>query len=110
MSDKLKTLSQAIRLGATFRPQCRGTLLDSHGRTCALGAAVEAIKGDVSESHLGESALAERFGLAMRGQERCPVCDEKPVAGSICDVVAHLNDDHEWTREAIADWLEGRGL
>jgi len=24
--------------------------------------------------------------------------------------IAHLNDDHRWTRHAIADWLESIGL
>ena len=22
-------------------------------------------------------------------------------------LITHLNDDHKWTREAIADWVEG---
>lgn len=28
----------------------------------------------------------------------------------IGDLITHLNDDHLWSREAIADWLEEAGL
>lgn len=44
-------------------------------------------------------------------KQTCPVKDcDRPamkMAGSLLyHVIMHLNDDHEWTREAIADWLE----
>ena len=37
----------------------------------------------------------------------CPVsaCDAQ-VATNLSSVIAHLNDGHGWTREAIAAWLE----
>lgn len=50
--DKITKLSQAIRLGATFRPQCHGGLFrpkeTQHGTvlaSCAVGAAIEALYG-----------------------------------------------------------------
>jgi hypothetical protein len=33
----------------------------------------------------------------------CPGCHQP---GSISNVIQHLNDVHEWTREKIADWLD----
>lgn len=35
---------------------------------------------------------------------RCPVCAAGPA--TVVSIMAHLNDDHQWTREAIADWME----
>jgi len=44
----------------------------------------------------------------------CPVddCDggHEDTESSLDDMIVHLNDYHEWTREAIADWLDARGL
>lgn len=38
----------------------------------------------------------------------CPVIVEDTFFGpvSLVNVVMHLNDDHKWTREQIADWLD----
>lgn len=97
--DKLTKLSQAIRLGATFRPQCvraSGTVgkngeLES---TCALGAAMEAIGvSPLDTSILPLDALA-RFKL-------------EPF---VCGAIILRNDLLGWTREQIADWLEQQGL
>lgn len=35
----------------------------------------------------------------------CPACDDT-TGWSLTNTIIHLNDDHEWTRERIADWLE----
>ncbi len=100
MSDKLKSLSDAIRLGATFRPQCRGTtsrrLIDSQIGTCALGAAMEAVFGfnEVASSPNGTlQQLAKRF----------------PNEEAWFDIIVTWNDGSEYlTREQIADRLDER--
>jgi hypothetical protein len=40
-----------------------------------------------------------------RRQDPCPACRE---IGLLTWLIQHLNDDHRWSREQIADWLEGR--
>lgn len=93
MSDKIKTLSQAIRLGATFRPQCKLAFFKD-GASCALGAALEAL-GFASEfANDGATVwLWRRFNIKLNDLNN----------------VARLNDAG-WTREAIASWLEAQGL
>jgi hypothetical protein len=105
MSDKIKTLSAAIRLGATFRPQCYGSMFE-HGKSCALGAAAEALGIPTHSSREFIDGIRPRFG------EPIPVTC--PMGGCSFhwnheEVAVHLNDDHMWTREQIADWLEGQG-
>lgn len=36
----------------------------------------------------------------------CPSRDCEGKSGPIRRMIMHLNDDHRWTRESIADWLE----
>ena len=99
MSDKITKLSDAIRLGATFRPQCRRGTTDFDRRTsCALMAAHEAVFHQTPEEFLRGcrtfEPLADRFGLPS----------------GIVNQVALRNDRDGHTREQIADWLEGQGL
>jgi hypothetical protein len=83
-------LSEAIRIGAKLRPQCRETFFQ-HGRSCALGAAVEAITGKASADFQGSW---EKFFNAP---------DE--VFGPIL-----IRNDSGEPRESIAAWLESQGL
>lgn len=34
----------------------------------------------------------------------CPVC--KTASGPLGRIIPHINDNHQWTREQIADWLD----
>lgn len=97
-------LSEAIRLGAMLRPQVRYFFFDRDG-SCALGAACEAIslkEHDVM-FYYGKGIL-EAFPILCARSVACPVCAATDTAFRI--VGCHLNDKHEWTREAIADWVE----
>lgn len=93
-------LSEAIRLGAMLKPQGFG--LGAGGAkaqaTCALGAAYEAahVIGSWPALVLAFPQLTHIEKLA------CPVCGDTQDG-----LIAHINDDHLWTREAIADWIEG---
>lgn len=89
---KLK-LSAAIRIGAKIRPQAFG-MYCSEGRTCALGAALEAINRDPKPLNgSGLIAATEPLGISLE----------------LASQVSRRNDSG-WTREAIADWLEAKGL
>ncbi len=87
-------LSEAIRLGAMLHKQgfhewrTRDAVTSAVVATCALGAAGAAGYFDV---HRVPSWTAD-----------CPACC---MTSSICTILAHINDQHRWTREKIADWV-----
>lgn len=101
MADKLTKLSQAIRLGATFRPQCTGAYFlhqmedPKDIRSCAVGAAFEAVTGRTDIKNTEEvNELYKRFGMA------CMPIHEQIVKAN----------DYGVSRETIACWLESKGL
>ena len=87
-------LSEAILLGSTMAPQGVGGY-ERNGKTCALGAAGQAV--GLHGYEIGSVWLWSREGSVP-----CPVCrhDAWPIS-----VIAHLNDTHTWTRERIAEWV-----
>lgn len=98
-------LSEAIRLGSMLKPQAFGTVFDGKG-TCAVGAAKDA----VGKLHLSfyYVAHAHRWDANQyQWNQQCPVCRGITREGVTCGMIPHLNDDHRWTREQIADWVEG---
>lgn len=92
-------LSEAIRIGATKRPQGFGGVLSQlrDGTSCAMHAAYEAIEGaqhpDVSKA----SDRLSHWGALMFGE-------------TIVEEVIGRNDGGRFTREQIADWLESQGF
>jgi hypothetical protein len=90
-------LSEAIRIGSKIRPQGTGLYFFA-GRSCALGAAYEAVTGNYHESGTGGLPdmvhwMEEHFGLSL----------------SMGGEIAVKNDIDQWPREQIADWLEQQG-
>ncbi len=98
MSDKIKKLSDAIRLGATFKAQARGGYLIDN-RTCALGAAAEAIGMDIAATDNVAAQLRQRFSALLN------FYDNK----SLFEMIVEMNDMGH-SRESIADWLKRQGL
>jgi hypothetical protein len=104
------TLSEAIKLGATLRPQAFGGLFKTpiHSvegiGSCALGAAYEATFGKTQPAARQfdvYAALSDQYPL-LDAPARCAECGlERTVEG----VISHLNDVHFYTREAIAAWV-----
>ncbi len=97
-------LSEAIRAGAKLRPQAFGKGFDGVG-TCAMGAAFEGMGLDPKSLDLEicqpiPEVLRELF--PPKSVRLCPVCGTQKALG----VIVHLNDEHGWTREAIADYVE----
>lgn len=93
-------VANAMRLGAKKHPQAFGTFRQRTGgkvvATCAIGAVLEVLKGQ-RLSEIGYWAL---FKVTM--SRPCP--DLRCEKDSYC--ISHLNDDHRWTREQIADHIE----
>lgn len=102
--DKLTKLSDAIRLGASFRPQCRGRLFLQQGNeihSCAIGAALEAYGVTAHEFLLDPNTLPTMRRLGMLVEGDC--------ASSLFKDIARRNDSGQ-TREEIAEWLSAKGL
>ena len=99
-------LARAILTGAERRPkQSFGAYFDGAGGSCALGAAYEGIY--LLPRNVGEATpqRMDRFFHCLENvSRRCPAGCRKQIP--IGAMIVHLNDDHLWTREQIADWLE----
>ncbi len=94
--------SEAIRLGCLIAPQqaFNHYLSGDGAAACALGAAALGWNTDPVEAQfLIEDVLLPRT-----------VCPEPGCTDGHFGWPAILNDTHRWSRERIADWLEGLGL
>jgi hypothetical protein len=104
-------LSEAMRIGAKLRPQGFGYLFQLNENdqvcSCAIGAAAEGLLGtDPFVLKMGLSDVKEKFPQLG---EHVPNPGREGATQSLKTVIIHLNDEQEWTREEIADWLEGIG-
>jgi hypothetical protein len=109
------TLSEAIRLGSMLRPKAVDFFFID-GRSCAQGAALEAVGcSPVSCSDGGvpyRSRFIDRWPW-VSATASCPVCGG---VAKVRSLIAHLNNtgihselhikNHGWTREQIADWIQ----
>lgn len=93
--------SEAIRLGSMLRPQAFGVGFDGVA-TCANGAAREA----VGKLNCDDYQMRHYFPICETQMEYCPICRDQTMVPNLAGCVAHLNDDHGWTREQIADFVQ----
>jgi hypothetical protein len=102
--DQLE-LAAAIAAGAKRRPsQAFGEYFDDHGGSCALGAAYEGAYSLPEDAHAIRPRLDRIFDCLENVRRRCPVGCQKRLP--LNAIILHLNDDHHWTREQIAEWLK----
>lgn len=96
--QRVLKLSEAIRIGARLRPQCKVRLF-SDGKSCALGAAYEGATGKTC-GYRDYSLVKMQFPqlLSKIGEWRIPLYQE-----------VYTRNDSGQTREQIADWLESIG-
>ena len=104
-------LSKAIREGIKKVPiQCYGAYFGVDPESaCVLGTAVIGALGSRPMTPI-TSALKSCFQRASDSDENliCPA-----GCGAKCFPVTmgyHLNDDHTWSRERIADWYASNGF
>src|SRR5258706_5022984 len=96
------TVKRVLLFNPTFN-EITGIKWEITGRpaaTCALGAIALAFNWLVPGG-----AIPTFHELGNTPAMECPLgCSEdiRPIEGTI----VHLNDDHRWSRECIADWLE----
>lgn len=103
-------LSEAIRLGSLLRGQafCEYMTVLEPVRSCALGAALEAMGVDGLTGSREVQRIWPWTVDVCRYVGNCPVCLELKIQHGwpVLSIITHLNDKHQWTREAIADWVE----
>ena len=98
-------LAQAIREGAQARPdQAFGEYFQGRHASCALGAAYEGMYPLPSDAAgIRPRHLERLFDCLEYTLRSCPKgCKKRLPLGAM---ILHLNDDHQWTREAIAEWV-----
>jgi hypothetical protein len=103
-------LSEAMILGSMLHPQAFGEFIDEDGNACALQAVMDAVS---DEGELSDKKLEETFpilrnipsGNLPRHRVKCPACIF-PNRQSVKNLIMHLNDGHEWTRERIAEHIQ----
>jgi len=98
-------LSEAIRLGSMLKPHVKHSLV-AYGRTCALGAALDAAGAlgiAEDDGDPGPYEAAEAIWPILKSPVRHPAYRE---CADLRKVITSLNDEFDWTREQIADWVE----
>lgn len=105
MAHDEKELAEFIRNGAHQRTeQAFGDYFTGQNASCALGAAYEAMyRLPLKPGH--PTRDLDWFFDCLDSAKSCPVdgCRKRLYLAAI---IVHLNDDHRWTREQIAAWLE----
>jgi hypothetical protein len=101
-------LSDAIRLGVMLKPaQAFYVLYDpATGASCALGAAADAL-GLLDTTRRNAYTVGAKgpdtWRWMQHGSFECPACEGRDDDAQA--LIIHLNNDHRWTRERIADWV-----
>ncbi len=98
-------LARAILDGSHARPdQAFGDYFQGRRASCALGAAYEGIYHlPLEASGIRPKHLERLFDCLEYSLRSCPEgCRKRLFLGAM---ILHLNDDHRWTREAIAHWV-----
>jgi len=102
-----RELAAAISLGVSRRPeQAFGNYFKGSRASCALGAAYEGMYRLPEEAGQILPKRLERLFDCLEGTIRaCPEegCHKRLILAA---VIVHLNDDHQWSREKIAAWVE----
>ena len=76
--------------------------------SCALGAAYEGMyRLPQQAANIRPTKDLEWFFDCLEGSVRkCPGGDGCKKSLSLAAILVHLNDDHKWSREQIASWLD----
>lgn len=100
--------SAAIRDGAKLRPQAFGApeYRPREGTSCVIEAGAHAMRGRFREATTASfyRYLSTAYPYLLSFAD-CPAAECTTYGREVLNLCWHLNDTHEWTREAIADWL-----
>lgn len=101
------TVSDAIRIGAAQGPQLFGRFSDINNASCATGALALGLFGSFYYKKWPDELSETENSCPVCGQQSytCGTQSGTPIRGRF-SILIHLNNDHRWTRERIADWYE----
>ena len=102
--------SEAVRLGCLLAPrQITGTRFDGDDGACATGAMF--LGGGLGRQPITPAHWVRWPALMGRARhpEPCLTWSSPHKLILVSFLIDHLNDSHRWSRERIADWLEGLG-
>lgn len=106
--DDENELAAAIREGARRRrEQLFGNYFEGRDRSDAFGSAYEGIyRLPPDASGVRPKGIYKFFNCLDDRVRRCPEagCIKQLLLDSL---IIHLNDDHRWSRERIAGWIDG---
>lgn len=71
-----------------------------------LSGAINPVSDPASLSHMLPGITERVSHPALKVEDHYPGCTIVGNVHTIRQLVMHLNDDHKWTREEIADWLD----
>lgn len=105
-SERPMKLSAVIREGAKLHPQCFGSNFEyweGHVTgSCAFGAAYAALFPEApNDAEIPD--LEEALNTNLYVERENPETSEMD---ELFNIITDLNDQHRWSREQIADWLE----
>lgn len=103
-----RELAAFIRAGASRRPdQAYGDYFRGKSASCALGAAYEGMYRlpDDAGGTRPTKDLDWFFDCLEGTVRRCPVAGCRKTL-TLAALIVHINDEHRWSREQIAGWLE----
>jgi hypothetical protein len=107
-----RELAAFIRDGAKRRPtQAFGEYFSGRDASCALGAAYEAMY-PMPDEVTGKRPTRDLdwFFDCLDTVKPCPGGDGCKKRLFLAALLVHLNDDHRWSRDQIANWLSGETL
>ena len=102
------TLSDAMRLGAAMVPQAFGDTFVRNGQTIVAACAWSSVSIGLGFPSIDVIGIYRRFP-ELHKTLPCPECDKSGYFGgmpTLEELITHMNDDHRWTREQIADWID----
>jgi hypothetical protein len=103
-----RELADFIRSGMERRPdQAFGDYYKGNSASCALGAAYEAMyRLPLDANGKRPTRDLDWFFDCLDTVRACPHegCKKRIFLAAL---IVHLNDDHVWTRDQIANWLSG---
>lgn len=97
-------LSEAIRLGAMLKPHSSAGPSYDGTKSCALQAAGDALRLRPPYDYRTPYCELEDLYPFLSKRVRHPVLGG---VGAVESIIFNLNDSLKWTREQIADWVEG---
>lgn len=115
MRDRARSMMTPMRFNTamregikTLRTQTVGQWFGGDSDGCALATAIvgTGVQADQVESHqLYAEQMLVNCGLELGKAVACPhpKCEAE---SNWINIIMHLNDQHKWSREAIAEWVD----